>query len=178
MKGTHSDILRKMLQYSKNPPLFEPGEPRFWDDPHISKGMLEAHLNPTHDAASRRPETIDKEVRHLITSGTLKTGDRLLDLGCGPGLYAIRFAAKSIKVTGIDISKRSIDYARKSAKENGLKIDYRLMNFFDIKYEDEYDAVAARTPARPTSAAKPSIPKRSSRTSRRTFTTFIPASSG
>ena len=34
--------------------------PVLWNDPHISKGMLEAHLNPDHDAASYRREFIDK----------------------------------------------------------------------------------------------------------------------
>jgi SAM-dependent methyltransferase len=141
MKGTHTDILRQILQYSKKPALFEPGEARFWDDPHISKGMLEAHLNPDNDAASRKHKTIDKEVNHLISSGILKPGDRLLDLGCGPGLYASRFAIKGIKVTGIDFSERLLNYAIAQVKEKGLDINYRLMNFFDINYAAEFDAV-------------------------------------
>ena len=113
----------------------------FWDDPHISRSMLEAHLNPEHDAASRRPETIDREVRHLISSATLKQGDKVLDLGCGPGLYASRLCEKGVKVTGVDISRRSIDYAKKYAGENKLDIHYRCLNFFDIEYMNEFDAV-------------------------------------
>jgi len=114
---------------------------RFWDDPHISKSMLEAHLNTEHDAASRRPGTIDREVQYLISSGVLKRGDRVLDLGCGPGLYASRLAENGMKVTGVDISKRSLDYASRSAREKGLEINYRCLNFFDIVYSDEFDAV-------------------------------------
>jgi SAM-dependent methyltransferase len=133
--------LSVIAQYSIKPPLFEPGETRFWDDPHISKGMLEAHLNPDNDLASRRPVTIDKEIRHLISSGTLKPGDRVLDLGCGPGLYASRLCEHGIKVTGVDISERSLDYAMKYAVKKGLDIDYRCMNFFDIDYINEFDAV-------------------------------------
>jgi SAM-dependent methyltransferase len=135
------NILSIISGYSVKPALFEPGEPRFWDDPHISKSMLEAHLNPAHDAASRRPETIDNEVRHLISSGVLKRSDRVLDLGCGPGLYASRLCENGIKVTGVDISKRSIDYAKKYAGENKLDITYRCLNFFDINYKNEFDAV-------------------------------------
>jgi len=44
----------------------------------------------------------------------------ILDLGCGPGLYAERFAIKGHKVTGIDFSENSIKYAKKSAAENNL----------------------------------------------------------
>jgi len=137
----YKNLLKKILQYSVKPALFEPGEARFWDDPHISKSMLEAHLNPDNDLASRKHKTIDKEVGNLISSGVLKRGDRVLDLGCGPGLYASRLAAKGMKVTGVDISKRSLAYARKYAKENDLETEYRLLNFFDIDYISKFDAV-------------------------------------
>jgi SAM-dependent methyltransferase len=141
MEVKYADILSTILQNSKKPPLFAPGEPRFWDDPHISKGMLAAHLNPDNDLASRRHATIDKEVSHLIASGTLKPGDRVLDLGCGPGLYAGRLAARGLKVTGIDISERSLNYAIAQAKDKDLNIEYRCMNFFDIDLNEEFDAV-------------------------------------
>lgn len=136
-----SHTLSTLLQCSEKPPLFEPGETRFWDDPHISKGMLEAHLNPEHDAASRKAETIDKEIKYLVSSNILKPGDRVLDLGCGPGLYASRLCENGMKVTGVDISKRSLDYAMRYAEEKGLDIDYQCIDFFDIEYSSEFDAV-------------------------------------
>ena len=133
------DKLAELL--TVKPRLFEPGEPQFWNDPHISKGMLKAHLDPTHDAASRRPEIIDNIVKHLLDSGVLTPEMKLLDLGCGPGLYAERFCRTGIHVTGIDISERSIDYAKKHAAESGLKIEYRCMDFFDMDYTGEFDAI-------------------------------------
>jgi SAM-dependent methyltransferase len=140
MSQDFQPILSTIAQYAVKPDLFEPGEPHFWDDPHIAKGMLEAHLNPTHDAASHRPETIDKEVKNLIASGALKLGDKVLDLGCGPGLYASRLASQGVKVTGVDISQNSLNYATKQAKEKDLDIVYHLMSFFDIDYSGEFDA--------------------------------------
>jgi len=141
MTGSFINILSAVFSSSIKPGLFEPGEPRFWDDPHISKGMLEAHLNRNSDAASRKIKIIDREVRHLLTVRVLKPGDRVLDLGCGPGLYATRLSENGIKVTGIDISERSIDYAIRYAKECGLDIDYRCMDFFDMSITNEFDAV-------------------------------------
>ncbi len=136
-----STTAAEIFRYAVKPPLFEPGEVRFWDDPHISKSMLEAHLNPDNDAASRKHATVDKEVEHLVTSGWLKPGDRVLDLGCGPCLYASRLAGKGLRVTGVDISRRSLDYAVQYAEENGLDINYQCTNFFDIEYDGEFDAV-------------------------------------
>jgi SAM-dependent methyltransferase len=138
----YKDILALITQYAVKPPLFEPGEPHFWDDPHIAKGMLEAHLSPATDAASRRPETIDKEILNLMASGVLRPGHKVLDLGCGPGLYASRLAARGLKVTGIDISESSIEYATTQAKLKGLNIEYRCMSFFNLVYDAEFDAAA------------------------------------
>ena len=59
------DLLRSL---SEKPPLFAPGEPLFWDDPHISQGMLAAHLDPTTEAASRPPAEIDRIVGWLVDS--------------------------------------------------------------------------------------------------------------
>ena len=133
--------INQLAELSKKPALFTPGEKKFWDDPHISKCMLEAHLDPNHDAASRRPEIIDQTVHYLFESGILKYGMKVLDLGCGPGLYSERLCKAGVEVVGLDISERSIEYARRKAKESGLKIDYRCMNFFDIDYTNEFDAV-------------------------------------
>ncbi len=135
-----ADLFRGILHYADKPALFEPGETHFWDDPHISKGMLEAHLDPGNDLASRKNETIDKIVEHFVSAKVMKPGERVLDLGCGPGLYAGRLSRKGVKITGIDISQRSIDYAGKSARDNGLEIDYRCMNFLDIDFDGEFDA--------------------------------------
>jgi SAM-dependent methyltransferase len=137
----YSELLDKIESYMVRPGLFECGEPKFWDDPYISQNMLEAHLNPNHDAASRKPETIEKTIQHLLQSGLLISGMKVLDLGCGPGLYAERLCCAGIEVVGIDISQRSIDYAKKHAEESGLKIEYNCLNFFDMDYTEEFDAV-------------------------------------
>lgn len=134
------ELFDALLQLNTKPPLFEPGEKKFWDDPHVSKSMLEAHLNPDSDAASRKPEKINATIQHLFASGILKPGMKVLDLGCGPGLYTEKIAEAGCEVTGLDLSQGSLDYARKHAKESELDIDYRCMNFFDMDYSDTFDA--------------------------------------
>ncbi len=134
-------LLARLADLQQKPAPFTPGEPLFWDDPHISSQMLAVHLSPDVDAASRRPETIDRSVRWLIATLNLHPGDAVLDLGCGPGLYASRLARAGVRVTGVDYSRRSIAYATTFARENDLPITYRYQNYLDLDDENQYDAV-------------------------------------
>ena len=133
-------IISQLIELQEKPAPFTPGEPLFWNDPHISKQMLQVHLDPNEDAASRRPETIDRSVKWLIGTLGLKTGTSILDLGCGPGLYTSRFARAGLQVTGVDYSKNSIEYASKYAGENNLNITYRYQNYLELDDESLYDA--------------------------------------
>ena len=136
----NKEIFEIISRYSKKPEPFELGEKNFWNDPHISKSMLEAHLNQNHDAASRKVETIDLTIDNLFKTG-IKPGMRLLDLGCGPGLYAQRLAMAGTEVVGVDISERSIGYARAAAEELNLPVEYHCVNFFDLEFQNTFDAV-------------------------------------
>ena len=127
-------------QLQERPAPFTPGEPLFWDDPHISSQMLKAHLNPDNDLASRRPQTIRKSVDWLIASLDLQAGDSVLDLGCGPGLYSTRLAEQGLRVTGVDYSRRSIEYANTYAQEHKLDVRYRYQDYLTLEDENLYDA--------------------------------------
>ncbi len=103
-----------MMNWIKEIECPEPFAPSasIWTDPHISKQMLAAHLSPDTDAASYKPETIKAICEHLSRVMGLKPGAAIVDLGCGPGLYAKEFTGLGYTVTGIDLSENSIRYAR------------------------------------------------------------------
>lgn len=132
--------INSILQLQEKPAPFTPGEPLFWDDTHISGQMLKAHLDPSNDLASRRPETIQRSVDWLIETLGLQTGASIVDLGCGPGLYATRLAEKGLRVTGVDYSRRSIDYAAQYARQNSLDIHYWYQDYLTLDDEGQYDA--------------------------------------
>ena len=121
---------------ARRPAPYEPGE-ELWNDPHIAKGMLEAHLSPDTDAASYRPEKIRAICSHLKSAMGLKRGDRAVDLGCGPGLYCASLAAEGIRMTGIDRSENSIRYAREQA---GEREEYALQSYLEPFGEGLFDA--------------------------------------
>ena len=51
-------MVNKLFSLIQKPALWQRSYELFWDDEHISKGMLEAHLNPNWDAASRKTVTL------------------------------------------------------------------------------------------------------------------------
>lgn len=102
-----------------------------WDDPHISRRMLAYHLNPDLDISSRRTSFIDSSADWMIATFQLNAGRRVLDLGCGPGLYSARLAAAGASVTGVDFSQNSIEYAKVQAETLELNIDYRYSNYLE-----------------------------------------------
>ncbi|MGD9934747.1 MAG: cyclopropane-fatty-acyl-phospholipid synthase family protein [Dehalococcoidia bacterium] len=125
---TH-DFGQMLAELTVKPEPWAPGAPGLWTDPHISLRMLAAHLDPTTDAASRPPETIDATVSWLSARLGLGTGSRVLDLGCGPGLYTRRLGALGCAVTGVDYSQRSIEYAREHDPAGTYLLqDYRMLN--------------------------------------------------
>lgn len=113
---------------------------RLWTDPHVSAEMLKLHLSQDFDLASRRLPFIDKAVSHINKLISLD-GISVCDLGCGPGLFTERFAAKGAKVTGIDFSPRSLAYARDQAAQKGLSIDYIEGSYLDIELPKGQDLV-------------------------------------
>lgn len=114
--------------------------PEFWDDPHVSQRMLEHHLDPDGPAASRRHAFIDASVDWLWDVLGLTPGMNVLDLGCGPGLYATRLARRGARVLGIDVSRRSLAHLREVTDAEGLPIEARRANYLDAELGDSHHA--------------------------------------
>jgi len=103
-----------------------------WTDEHTSEQMLKYHLNEDVDVSSRKAAFIDLKIG---------AGTKIADFGCGPGLYATRLAKGEADVTGIDFSKRSIEYAREVASREGLSIRYVNKNYLEFETDDRFDLV-------------------------------------
>lgn len=114
--------------------------PAFWDDPHISAQMLALHLDPDAVPASRPHAFIDRSVAWLVDVLDLHPGSRVLDLGCGPGLYACRLARQGIAVTGLDVSRRSIAHACAVADAEQLPATFWRSDYLQDDLGCGYDA--------------------------------------
>jgi cyclopropane fatty-acyl-phospholipid synthase-like methyltransferase len=112
-----------------------------WTDEHTSARMLAHHLDEKVDLSSRKTAFIDRSVAWLVEHLGIAAGTRVIDFGCGPGLYASRLAKHGADVTGIDFSPRSIDYARDQARALGLPIEYVNRNYLEFIPDRVYDVV-------------------------------------
>jgi len=112
-----------------------------WTDKHTSEQMLAYHLNGDVDVSSRRTSFIDKSVSWMKEHFELSRESRVIDFGCGPGLYASRLARLGAEVHGIDFSSRSIEYAKECAKRENLEITYIEADYLDHQPEGRFDLV-------------------------------------
>jgi len=112
-----------------------------WTNEHTSKMMLKFHLNESIDVSSRNVKFIDRSVEWISSHSKIDGTTNICDFGCGPGLYTTRLAERGAKVTGIDFSRRSINYAKNIAIEKGLKINYVHQNYLNFKSETRFDLI-------------------------------------
>jgi cyclopropane fatty-acyl-phospholipid synthase-like methyltransferase len=112
-----------------------------WTDEHTSQQMLTFHLDEHIDVSSRNAEFINRSVEWIASHFNVGTGTKIADFGCGPGLYATRLAQRQADVTGIDFSKRSIQYAQEVATRKGLSIHYVNQNYLDFETDDRFHLI-------------------------------------
>jgi 2-polyprenyl-3-methyl-5-hydroxy-6-metoxy-1,4-benzoquinol methylase len=109
-----------------------------WTDEHTSEQMLKYHLNEDVDLSSRNSAFINRSVEWMASYFNIGAGTKIADFGCGPGLYATRLARMQADVTGIDFSKRSIQYAREVAKREKLSIQYVNQNYLKFETDERF----------------------------------------
>jgi len=98
-------------------------ERQHWFEP-VADHLGSAYLRYAFTYGTRQ------EVDHLVSALRLEPGQRVLDVGCGPGRHALELARRGVTVHGIDISERFVALARQAA--TGLpatfeRLDARLL---------------------------------------------------
>jgi SAM-dependent methyltransferase len=99
-------------------------EPDHWFEP-IADHLGGAYLRYSFTKGTRQ------EVDFLVDALGLAPGQRLLDVGCGPGRHAHELARRGIAVHGVDISQRFVDLARQDAPPGATfeRLDARRLPF-------------------------------------------------
>jgi|TARA_B110000438_G_C15726613_1_gene612297 SAM-dependent methyltransferase len=82
-----------------------------------------------------------REVDRLFEVFDLSAGDRVLDVGCGPGRHALELARRGVQVVGIDISERFVNIAAAAASAERLDglVSFQVGDARELSFEGEFD---------------------------------------
>lgn len=121
------------LQQGDIPPTLGGGERGgHWFEP-VAEHLGRAYLRYSFTKGTAQ------EVAFLTEVLELGPGQRLLDVGCGPGRHALAFAAAGIEVVGIDISEPFIEIARADTPA-GAPATFLRRDARELGFDREFDA--------------------------------------
>lgn len=84
----------------------------------------------------------EQEVGFLVERLALHEGDRVLDLGCGPGRHSLALARRGIDVVGVDHSDAFVALAREAAANDQLaNARFERADVRALDKQNEFDAV-------------------------------------
>jgi SAM-dependent methyltransferase len=105
--------------------------PDHWFEP------IAAHLGAAYLRYSFTKGTV-QEVDHVVDALGLRPGQRVLDVGCGPGRHAHELARRGIAVHGIDISARFVELAAAGAPDGAT---FERLDARELAFDAAFDAV-------------------------------------
>ena len=74
------------------------------------------------------------------------TGKKVLDVGCGSGVYSVDFARRGAeRVVGVDFSGNMLEIARQEAQQHGVaeRCDFIQADFLDLELDEKFDISVA-----------------------------------
>jgi SAM-dependent methyltransferase len=83
----------------------------------------------------------EQEVEFLVGALGLEAGQRVLDVGCGPGRHSLALARRGIEALGVDLSPDFVDLARTTAAAEQLPASFEVLDVRDLAFDGEFDAV-------------------------------------
>ena len=117
--------------------------------PEFFELFLGSSLTYSCAVFSRGATTLDEaqetKLELVATKLALKPGQRVLDIGCGWGSFAIHAAARhGVKVVGITLSPPQAERGQRRANELGLgdKVELRVADYRELT-DEPFDAVAS-----------------------------------
>jgi len=130
------DQLFKVL---KTPSRFEASPNNIWTNEKISPFIFQSHFNDSVYGGSKNKNFVKNSVDFIHDVGKSHKCSKILDLGCGPGIYSIPLSKLGYDVTGIDISEKAIQHANNLAHEQNLDTKHFKEDILKLRIEEKYD---------------------------------------
>lgn len=88
--------------------------------------------------------TIPQAAR-LVRHAGVRSGDRMLDVGCGTGVVAITAARRGARVTALDLTPELLERARENAQIAGVTVEYHEGDAESLPFGDgTFDVVVSQ----------------------------------
>ncbi len=100
------------------------------DTTETVKAYYDANAQAEWERLERHP--FEFELNRRFMDRYIKPGDRVLDIGGGPGRYALYYAERGCEVTLVDLSDGNIELARQLAAARGLTLDARVRDVLEL----------------------------------------------
>ncbi|MDF2884926.1 MAG: methyltransferase [Clostridiaceae bacterium] len=111
----------------------------YWDK--RSEGYCEVNLEELNSFKKDAWRELINEYAPKITGRKLK----VLDIGTGPGFFAIIMAGCGYDVTAVDYTEAMLEKAKNNAKSLGVKIQFNKMDAHKLNFEDNtFDLIITR----------------------------------
>ena len=111
--------------------------------------FLDASMTYSCACFSRGARTLEEaqeaKLELVCSKLGLREGDRVLDVGCGWGSFALHAAGRhGARVVGVTLSPPQAEFARRRARELGLadRVDFRVADYRELTGE-RFDAIAS-----------------------------------
>lgn len=94
-------------------------------------------------------ERLHRMLSFLTSERLVTEKSSILDIGCGPGKYAVEFAKKADSVIGVDLSSRMVECANKNAVSEDLSnaefivADWADIDIASMGWDKKFDLVVA-----------------------------------
>jgi len=110
---------------------------RRWLDPSMTYSAAVFEQEDDLEAAQRRKYDL------ILKQIDARTGDHILEIGCGWGGFAEHAARSGIHVTGITLSREQLAYARERIERAGLndRVELKLCDYREL--DDQFDHIVS-----------------------------------
>ncbi|AIF70105.1 hypothetical protein PAP_08620 [Palaeococcus pacificus DY20341] len=66
---------------------------------------------------------------------------KILDIACGEGTFAVEMAKRGFQIVGVDISREMLKFAKEKAKKENVNVKFICQDMRSLNFDEEFDLV-------------------------------------
>lgn len=111
--------------------------------PHAMQAYFDEFGEREWERLERRPmDRVNLEIHRRLLARLVKCGDRVLEVGAGPGRFTVQLAQLGARVTVVDVSARQLDLNRERVGAAGCEAAVAARELADVVDLSRFDDAA------------------------------------